>query len=1182
MYAVVACLLLAVQICFCANLCPDGYYINVTKSNLSCVSSSDRNITCKNLSEALQLIANSSLKNPCIFLQDDQILKHHHILTKVGSILLVGLDRKINVTCDFMGSNISSKDVGISWINLDNVTLKNIAFLGCGIKNNTTYSLNGNIVPYMVTGLYLENVTNVIFKKVTLLQNLGYSTTIINALGSISFQTVIVRENKIPHKVDNKTVDGITFGGGGGVFINISVTSDKDLQFTDCLFLSNQGADISYHNESEPVPFGKGGGLTIMLGSSSTNVISFKNTRFKNNSAVSGGGLYLNLNNKESKVLFDSCQFSDNIAVNMGGGVFVLGPTLDQQSGVYVNCCNCLFHNNTAKIGGGYAFKLHSGKSVRNKNGTLFTESNFTLNSAVLGAAIYVYLTRLKLHHVQIKENKRYNSETVSEGAVVMYKSYLVLSGQDNFVTGNSNTAFIFDSTYFYVNGTVTFFKNKGKNGGAISMYGHSIVQLQPHANLVFKENVAEKKGGAMFIVVPGPPLPFLNATQLNRYDCFFNGSYGNVTFQSNKANSNVGSTIYASTLQNCLKNDSRFVDVFTDNKKWKNFHFEDAITNTIVSTAPTAIVLEPKEWENTSPGLYEQRAITLMDERGTEVSDAVDINIYRHGSLRKNVVKIAGGYKEFMVTKNKIKLALMGKINEKFNLTIINPDSGALSVTLINLTLGSCPFGFKYDKTQRICDCNQKKPYHNGIAQCLGGKIYLFKNRWAKPFQRNKDNETSQVCPENYCAECKSEFAIIECLYQQNNQCVEHRDQTSYLCSKCSSPRSSVLLSKGICEDCSGTYNWILMTFIHFIACFLATLGIVYLNRKTYASYLIPVIYSYQMMDLILPSGVNIDFFILFIVAIVSGSTDHRMYEVCFYDGLNDLTKFWVRYCSPFSWMLSWVIWLGISNIECARRYINRDSCFKAINALLVICCCDFFKFSFSVMKSVVIDEELRVYFYAEAKYGSAEHLPLLICAAISLTAIAVCLVVILVSTCRRSKETHFDSLPCCLWMKPVLDSFRYGFRNDSQSIFKDRTWFAPFYILCSCILISISILNDHFDKHTWQGIVCLIFMAIFIAAWPYQEDYMNYFDVVMLTNLAILAVVVDGSKITKYQLAVDIILYIPLVGLLIRLFYHIVTVHGLLQNCLRIFRDPRGLLFFCYLFLFFYAFQPGGVLQK
>lgn len=350
MYAVVACLLLAVQICFCANLCPDGYYINVTKSNLSCVSSSDRNITCKNLSEALQLIANSSLKNPCIFLQDDQILKHHHILTKVGSILLVGLDRKINVTCDFMGSNISSKDVGISWINLDNVTLKNIAFLGCGIKNNTTYSLNGNIVPYMVTGLYLENVTNVIFKKVTLLQNLGYSTTIINALGSISFQTVIVRENKIPHKVDNKTVDGITFGGGGGVFINISVTSDKDLQFTDCLFLSNQGADISYHNESEPVPFGKGGGLTIMLGSSSTNVISFKNTRFKNNSAVSGGGLYLNLNNKESKVLFDSCQFSDNIAVNMGGGVFVLGPTLDQQSGVYVNCCNCLFHNNLSLI----------------------------------------------------------------------------------------------------------------------------------------------------------------------------------------------------------------------------------------------------------------------------------------------------------------------------------------------------------------------------------------------------------------------------------------------------------------------------------------------------------------------------------------------------------------------------------------------------------------------------------------------------------------------------------------------------------------------------------------------------------------------------------------------------------------------------------------------------------------
>ena len=85
----------------------------------------------------------------------------------------------------------------------------------------------------------------------------------------------------------------------------------------------------------------------------------------------------------------------------------------------------------------------------------------------------------------------------------------------------NNGSAVVLDSADVQINGIVVFSNNTGGNGGAIALYGGSILHLARQSQLQFLNNICYQKGGAIYVKNPGPPLVAFKTTGLNTHTCF-------------------------------------------------------------------------------------------------------------------------------------------------------------------------------------------------------------------------------------------------------------------------------------------------------------------------------------------------------------------------------------------------------------------------------------------------------------------------------------------------------------------------------------------------------------------------------------------------------------------------------------------------------------------------------------
>jgi predicted outer membrane repeat protein len=78
--------------------------------------------------------------------------------------------------------------------------------------------------------------------------------------------------------------------------------------------------------------------------------MSFVACTIAGNQAESGAGVYISGFNFD--FIFESCDLQQNVADNVGGGIYCLGQD--------ITLLNCLIHNNTADVGGGVHFQSGS------------------------------------------------------------------------------------------------------------------------------------------------------------------------------------------------------------------------------------------------------------------------------------------------------------------------------------------------------------------------------------------------------------------------------------------------------------------------------------------------------------------------------------------------------------------------------------------------------------------------------------------------------------------------------------------------------------------------------------------------------------------------------------------------------------------------------------------------------
>ena len=213
-----------------------------------------------------------------------------------------------------------------------------------------------------------------------------------------------------------------------------------------------------------------------------------ENCKFTNNTALTGGAVHFGSSSSNVEIVF--CDFFDNFAVEMAGGLYIgsfnfkfafmnvsfWNNTAYNGGGLFVNNENvdftmnhCSFHGNIVGGVGGGAFIYSNSKRYIMRN------CDFTENSAVkyYGGGLYLYSrNQVELHDVRFVGNK------------AMYGGGL---------NGDSDNDYSLVSNCYFESNTASF-------GGAMTFYAsHVFLVIE---NSTFHMNHATISGGGMYFGV--------------------------------------------------------------------------------------------------------------------------------------------------------------------------------------------------------------------------------------------------------------------------------------------------------------------------------------------------------------------------------------------------------------------------------------------------------------------------------------------------------------------------------------------------------------------------------------------------------------------------------------------------------------------------------------------------------
>ena len=440
-------------------------------------------------------------------------------------------EHSVKITC-------VAKNSGFSFLDAKNVAFSNLSLTGCASPQNGTSrsTLSSKFELSLVyTALYFSHCENIALENVMVSESPAASgVTVYNTIGTNTFTWCKFFSNTGSMHP--------SYSSGGGVYIEFSYCAPGDIScvsankssytdfnsnstyiFTDCIFENNFATLSASDNivyfflrQQNHVSFGQGGGLSVFFcGNATDNSFRVKNCSFSGNNATLGGGLFVEFSDTSEKnfVSIAGSNFTNNIctAYGRGGGVninqFAL-PTNRPLAGNSVNLADCVFTKNRAIKGGGLRVIITSHSPF---NFSLLNV-NFSHNLGQYGAAIIVEVSEISLEgHMPLLyiENCLFYKNSVRQaytgpyevglGAVYIEKVSVQFSKVNQFVENFGSALVVVGATVDISSANLTFFRNEGVNGGALSLIGLSKLLIDNSTYVMFLSNFALVAGGAIF-----------------------------------------------------------------------------------------------------------------------------------------------------------------------------------------------------------------------------------------------------------------------------------------------------------------------------------------------------------------------------------------------------------------------------------------------------------------------------------------------------------------------------------------------------------------------------------------------------------------------------------------------------------------------------------------------------------
>ncbi len=821
----------------------------------------------------------------------------------------------------------------------------------------------------------------------------------------------------------------------------------------------------------------------------------------------------------------DNCTFHNNTAISGGGMYIRVVPLLERsfvQATVRITISNTTFSNNSGLTGGALFASEISSIGVQQQSEIVLTNVLFVGNGFITQANDMTNL---------IKDGLTFSALTAS-----ILSNMTIIDSQ--FLHNEGSAIDAYDS-YLYFAGNITFDSNAAVEGGGMRLED-SFIYLDQNTHMNFINNTASTLGGAVKVATREDiTLP-----------CFFQlfnsidvtTSNIRLYFENNFA-TEAGSVLYGGSIDQCIivsrtRQNSTFI---LNNIVFVGTHS----TNTsLISSPPNSLCVcdngsffcdnDALTKVDIFPGDTFYISVIALGQRG----GIAPATVYAISSLQLSpndkihrVGKECTELEFSSVTKTGVVLLSTGKHN-------------AISTISINVNALDCPLGFELVNNDCVCDQTPQIPAFNLECDLNTQTVHRGGGTWINA--SFVDLESNPVAPgviiHFFCPfqHCLSEDSDVD-LRNPDNQCAYNR--TGILCGACK-PGLSLSLTSPRCVKC--TNNTIALLLVYLIAGILlvAVLFIfkLIISEGTLGGLIFYANIVQTNMSIFFPqSASNV------LTVFISWLNLEIGIEACFYDGMDAYGKTWLTYVFPlYLWFIAGVIYV-------ASQYSTRVSRLCGSSAVAVLA--SLFLMSYNkLLIDVYMTLAWTVIQFPNGDFNAVwsldgnihfnygRHIPLAIFGMLVLVFFLIPYVLLLVFVPLPCIQAHTNrrALSWVNKLKPFFDSHYSPYKD------RYRNWSGVLLLvrIVYTLIVSINILNDTALTLLVLSILSSLLLAIaWISGGVYKNWLLNVLEGSFYLNLSLLSGSVFYVLKTNGNLegAIYTSVSIALLEFLIILSYHV-----------------------------------------
>ena len=892
------------------------------------------------------------------FLSGVHLLNSNIVIRDTEDLTII-FSKKSQLHCDIRSSIVF---VNISSLQIDGLEMTNCgAEISKDLANEAIYVQTSSILKIqkgLKAAIFAINIVKFRMKHAKINGSHGYGFLGINIIGDSLVSGTLINSSNRNSLNDYCMNPRLTPSqaapchGGNALFIYNDFPSCPVSRDSYSLTIQNStfshGLDLT---ENFDRYVSQGYGLGIVVSQIYYNVhVKLIDSTFSNNIAKSfGSNLFVRLIFSETKsnVSIDSCQILHgrcsqcNIprGIPYSSLVFLYGLKVPSSRGKYKQCTNIdklqghiensqnlierparrqilLIKNSTfyANHGGTIYIILFSNLNPTHTYTILICNCTLSRNNATKSGGLYV--ADISPRPENNKELEITVEKTIFEGHVTLTTPYtdtrpntnLLLSikkftFKDCTFTDNDAAAIVAHDTSLYFEGVNVFEHNKARVGAAIELTGVSIIYLRPNTHMIFDNNSALGRGGAVYLTGGSEESYFFDC-QIQVYDPSFTEiSRLNISmkFVNNSARE-AGDALYGGQIDACY---TAAPSQFLYNRTYTTSHTFDAITDfegqspsmSLISSDPVKICFCFNRRHNCSvkrqilskyPGEKLGISVVGVGQRGGTVPAVVlaysMTNKFRNSSQNSGRACTDTFYgvesNSSTATEHLYLVPNTAKSNypRQLQLTINLLDCNILTGFVHNIGKGVCTCVSELRKRNVTCDINtriitRQPPYWLGN---YSNHLLLHDN-----------------CPYDYCKTTPVDITMTE--PNISKQCAFDRYGT--LCGSCREGFSHVFGSSR-CLKCSNVYLLLIVPFafagivlVAFLFALNLTVSVGTINGLIFYANILKI-----NETIFFPPG-DRSFFRVFISWI---NLDLGI-ETCFYVDMSSLVKVALQFAFPF-----------------------------------------------------------------------------------------------------------------------------------------------------------------------------------------------------------------------------------------------------------------------------------------